>query len=300
VSSESEQRPTLIVGATGSLGTRLMTLVPGAVGTSRSGSSHETLDITDPEQVSGVVGRLEPSCVINTAAMTSVDGCEHDPETATRIHVDGTANLVSVCESAGSRLIHLSTNYVFDGADGPYAEEDSTNPLSVYGRTKLESEEIVHQGSCAGLVLRTAVFYGPEGERPNFVTWAIGELAQNKEIRVVTDEWANPTYVPDLAEAIHQLTAEGTEGVLHLAGPDYFTRYEMVMTCCDVLRLDRALVHPIQSADLGQDAARPPRAGLKTDAIRAIVGEVFRPFAENLQRLATDIGDVRTWATNRR
>ena len=296
-----EQSNILVVGGTGGLGQELLSTLTHAIGTSRSsGGAQEQMDILDGAQVTDVVERSRPKCVINTAAMTSVDGCERDPEAAQAVHVDGTANLVAACEATGSRLVHFSTNYVFDGSSGPYGEDDAPNPLSVYGRTKLESERLVIEGGCAGVVVRTAVFYGQEHEKPNFVTWALRELILGKPIRVVTDEWANPTYVPDLVSAIKALV-EDTEagGVYHCAGADYFTRYDMVMVLCDVFGLDQSLVTAVVSEELGQVAERPKRAGLKIERIQSVAGDVFGPYLENLKALRSQMKDPLAWVQNR-
>ena len=288
----------LVVGGRGNLGRQLLSDLPNGIGTSRYGSrSEDKLDITDGVQVMEVVERVQPRYVINTAAMTSVDACERDPDAARSVHVDGTANLVRACEEAGSRLIQLSTNYVFDGENGPYDENDTPNPLSVYGRTKLESERLVLEAPHPGIVIRTAVFYGTEAERPNFVTWALRELVLGKPIRIVTDESANPTYVPDLSRAISQLVLDvGHRGVFHVAGTDFLNRYEMVVLLCDVFGLDSDLVNPVVSEDLGQDAVRPPRAGLNTARIRAVVDRPFGSFRANLIELKDQIGDLVSWA----
>lgn len=288
----------LVIGGRGNLGRQLLWDLPNGIGTSREGEgSDEKLDITNGDQVGEVIDRIQPRCVINTAAMTSVDACERDPDAAHSIHVAGTANLVRACEKTGSRLIQLSTNYVFDGEKGPYLEDDTPVPLNVYGRTKLESERRALEASCSCTIVRTAVFYGAERERPNFVTWALRELLLGKPIRIVTDEWSNPTYVPDLSQAIvHLLQHEGQRGIFHVAGTDFFSRFEMVQVLCDVFGLDSSLVTPVVAADLGQDAARPHRAGLDTARIQAAMGRSFRSFRDNLIALKDQIGDLESWA----
>jgi len=279
------------------LGRQLLSRLPGALGTSRTSGRDVTMDIVNREQVLSVIDRLSPELIVNTAAMTSVDGCERDPDAARRIHVDGTQHLIEACRVSGSRLVHLSTNYVFDGEAGPYAEGDDPNPLSLYGQTKFESEGLVLEADESALVIRTAVFYGPQYDRPNFVTWALKELILGHAIRVVTDEWANPTYAPDLADSILALVnGNSVGGLYHGAGPDYFSRYDLVMALCGIFDLDRDLVTPIVSADLGQDAPRPARAGLKTDKIQSAIGGVFRPLEENLEKLKEWIGDPESWA----
>jgi dTDP-4-dehydrorhamnose reductase len=290
--------PVLVVGASGTLGRQLLADMPNAIGTTRSDRERNLkMEITDEDQVRRVIGDVLPSCVINTAAMTSVDGCERDPATARKVHVDGTRHLVGACEAHGARFIHLSTNYVFDGAAGPYREHDSTNPLSVYGRSKLESEPLVLSSSSPGIVVRTAVFYGDEIDRPNFLTWALRELVSGKRIRIVTDEWANPTYVPELSAALTALASPTFQqgGLFHMAGAEFMTRYEMVIGLCDVFGLDQDLVAPVVSRDLQQAAARPARAGLRTDNIQGAAGVTLRPYRVNLSELRDRIGDLDVW-----
>jgi dTDP-4-dehydrorhamnose reductase len=292
----------LVVGGRGNLGRQLLEDLPRAIGTSRSGEDQlEALDITSPDQVQDVLARVKPDCVVNTAAMTSVDGCERDPDAARSIHVGGTANLVRACETVGAGLIQLSTNYVFDGEDGPYDEDDSPNPLSVYGSTKLESERLVLDAGCPGIVVRTAVFYGSESDRPNFLTWALRELANGNDIRIVTDESANPTYVPELSLSIVDLASANhqVEGVYHVAGCDFMTRFEMIIALCEQFDLSPDLVIPVVSEDLAQDAARPPRAGLKIDKIQTAIGRSYKSFQENLSLLSDQLGNLGTWLSER-
>ena len=288
----------LVVGASGFLGRALCDVPAGglrripASRTPLSMPGYRQVDIADSEQVEAVIGQVAPGWVIHTAAVTSVDRCEREPERARQVHVDGTRNLARACENAGSGLISISTNYVFDGARGPYGEEDEPNPLNVYGRTKLEGESCVLEAQCSSIVVRTAVLYGYRpGCRPNFLTWAAGALARGEKIRVVTDEWANPTCVDDLAIFLLALCRGDFRGLIHFGGQDFFTRYEMVQQICACYRLDLSLVTPVISSELGQEARRPLRAGLKIDRARKVFGRPIAPFSENIGRLAAAIGD---------
>jgi len=279
----------LIIGASGFLGHALCDMPSDEwvrVAASRNGQEdHRVVDLTEPDQVLAVVEDVEPKWVINTAAMTSVDGCEHDPKLARAVHVGGTRNLVRACEQTGCGLVNLSTNYVFDGKDGPYGEQDSARPANVYGQTKLEGETIVLNANCPGIVVRTAVLYGfHPGCRPNFVTWAISALAQGEAIRVVTDEWANPTLVDELAQFILSLCRTDFQGVVHFAGADFLTRFAMVRQICTVFGFDSGLVTPITSAEFGQPAERPLRAGLKMDLAKTLCDITPASFDDNLKR----------------
>lgn len=259
----------LIVGATGFLGRILCDLVSDdwvAIPASRNGDGHIPFDLTDEDSVVSAIMSERPRWVINTAAMTSVDGCEREPHLARAIHVGGTEHLVRACEMVGCGLITLSTNYVFDGEAGLYDEQAEAHPPNVYGQSKLEGEVIVAQANCPHIVIRTAVLYGYHADcRSNFVTWAMGALEKGEAIRVVTDEWTNPTYVNDLALFILRLCTSNFQGLVHFGGRDFLTRFEMVERICAVLGYDIGLVTPITSAEFGQPAKRPLRAGLNTN-----------------------------------
>lgn len=291
----------VIVGASGLLGRALCSVEDSGlrfIPTVRAPDGPLTpedsvrLDITAAKRVEEVIDEIRPRWVINTAAKTSVDGCERDPADARSVNVRGTQNLVEACDRTGSGLILISTNYVFDGSSGPYAEEDAPNPLNVYGQTKLEGERAVLDAGCPGIVVRTAVLYGYDpNNRPNFVTWVAGSVADRKRIRVVTDEWANPTYVDELAAFVIGLCQDDFKGVVHFCGRDFLSRYEMASEICSCFHLDFELVSPTTSAELAQAARRPLRAGLKIDRASEVFDGRIASFKENLERVAKQVGN---------
>ena len=292
--ADGPETTVLIVGASGFLGRALCDVpfqglrrVPAArrPRPPHPGPDGLRVDLTDAASVVRAVSRARPDWVINAAAEAGVDRCERHPEAARRVNVCGTRNLVRACEDAGAGLVTVSTNYVFDGRAGPYAETDPTHPLNVYGRTKLDAEAVVLDSPCQGLVVRTAVLYGYRaGCRPNFVTWALESLLRGETIRVVTDEWANPTCVDELAVFLLGLCSGDFRGVIHFAGPEFMSRYEMVERICRCFDLDAGLVAPVTSEALGQIATRPPGAGLKIDLARERFDPALRSFSENLKR----------------
>lgn len=292
--SHSEDK-LLIVGASGFLGRTLCALPDcgfARIPASRSGSGHLRVDLTRPESIAEAVTAVRPRWVINTAAMTSVDGCEQDPEGARAAHVDGTRHLVRACEKAGCGLVFLSTNYVFDGLGGPYGERDVPHPINVYGQTKLDGEAVVENADCPGIVVRTAVLYGHRpGCRLNFVTWAVQALARGQAIRVVNDEWANPTCVEELAAFLLAVCRTDFRGVVHFAGRDFLSRFEMVARICAVFGFDPGLVTPVTSAEFGQPARRPLRAGLRIDLARSLCDVAPAGFDDHLRHLARTLAD---------
>lgn len=274
----------LIIGATGLLGCALANAT-GAVRGAREAPEQEgwvQVDLDRPEELGEILAQCEPSWVVNTAAITSVDACEANPEAARRIHVDAVKALAEACGARGISLFQLSTNYVFDGKGGPYGEADATNPLNVYGETKLEGERVA-LAACEATILRTAVLYGFDPTaRPNFVAWVVGALRRGETIRVVTDEGTHPTYVPELVKIVEGLIGRSEGGIYHAAGADFLTRFEMVEAICAVFGLPPSLVQPIVSADLGQLALRPLSTGLRLNKLRATVDVDLAPFRSNL------------------
>jgi len=248
------------------------------------GVVYHQLDITDGDKLEQVICKAAPDWVVHTAAITDVDLCEREQELAWQVNVVGTENVVKVCRRSGSKMAHLSTDYVFDGKTGPYREEDPPNPLGYYGRTKLESERSVLEAEA--VVVRTMVLFGYEiSVRPNFVTWAAGELKAGRRIRIVTDQWGNPTFADDLAETLLKLCREGATGLFHFSGADYVTRYDMVMKMAALFQSDPNLVIPITTSDLGQAARRPLKSGLRTDKIKEQFGIQPMGFEEALRQL---------------
>ncbi len=292
------QDKVLIIGASGFLG-RVLCDLPGyswqCIPASRSGNGHLFVDLARTDTIEALVKATCPRWVIHTAAMTSVDGCELHPEAAHIAHVEGTRSLVRACEQTGSGLVYLSTNYVFDGLHGPYVETDLPNPLNVYGQTKLDGEKIVLNAACSNIVVRTVVLYGHRpGCRFNFVTWALSALSRGEPIRVVNDEWANPTWVDDLAAFLLEICQTDFQGVVHFGGRDFLTRFEMVQRLCSVFGFEPNLVTPVGSAEFGQPARRPLRAGLCTDLAQSLCDVTPAGFDDHLKQLLSMIADPKT------
>ena len=242
------------------------------------------VDLADRALLTGLLQEHRPDWVINTAAITNVDGCELDPVDARRVNVGMVENLVAACQAADVGLAHVSTDYVFDGKNGPYGEEDPTGPLSTYGALKLESERVVLGGLKRGIVVRTMWLYGYVTEtRPNMLTWPLQTLARGETLRIVADQWGNPTYVADLARALVDLCALDSVGLWHVGGGSFMTRYEQVVQLALFFGLDPDRVAQGLTADLAQPARRPLRSGLSTDALRRHLGWEPMSFSQSLE-----------------
>jgi dTDP-4-dehydrorhamnose reductase len=242
----------LVVGADGQLGSELVRIL-GA----DSGVTHDQASITSWNDVQGLIRARQPEVVFNCAAYNAVDAAEVHPAEAFAVNAEGPNNLAKACRLYGATLVHYSTNFVFDGAhDQPYIEADEPSPLSVYAQSKLHGERLALSSGSEVLILRTAAVYGGARGFPNrFI-----ELARKGEpLRVVSDQWINPTLARDLAAASVDLVREGTTGVVHAVAEgccawDEFARAVLA---------EAAIQRPVQSIStrLQQNMARRPKHG---------------------------------------
>ncbi|MBV6646586.1 MAG: NAD(P)-dependent oxidoreductase, partial [Cyclobacteriaceae bacterium] len=204
----------MITGANGLLGQKLVqklstdprkNVIATARGTNRNpvgNYTYHTMDIADEQQVASIVDQLRPDVIINTAAMTQVDDCERDQDLCRCLNVEAVRYLVKACDLSNVFLIHLSTDFIFDGAAGPYTEEDEPNPLSYYGQSKLDAEQIIKSSPIRWAIARTMLVYGiaHDMSRSNIILWVKKNLEQGSPIRVVNDQWRMPTLAEDLAD----------------------------------------------------------------------------------------------------
>jgi dTDP-4-dehydrorhamnose reductase len=244
-------------------------------------------DLTDP-QIVQKLSNLNPSIIIHSAAMTNVDGCAKDPDLAFSINAFGTQNVAHACLRSNADMVCVSTNEVFDGsAENPYHENAPTNPINPYGSSKRAGEQMAARYLKDRLyIVRTAWLYGPGGN--NFPSKMISLADTHKELRVVTDEVSNPTYAPDLAEAIVQLIQTQAYGVYHFTNAGYCSRYDFAK---EILRLggrEDIPIHPITLADYQRASTVPPFAPL-ANTNGAELGIELRPWQEALQAYFAEI-----------
>ena len=259
----------LIIGASGQVGSVLLGKcrengVFNPLGTCfrRCGGDLTKLDVNNPASLKDLFEKFRPAVTVLCSSLTSVDYCETHPDEAKRINVDGTLNVKNQCDISGSKLVFFSTEYIFDGKSGPYSETDSPNPLSMYAKTKLEGEKITAQSKHGFLILRTTVVYSYDPGSLNFVMQLISNLPGGKAMTVPSDQYSNPTYAPDLAQAVLKLISLGKEGVYNVVGEDRLSRYEFALRACRVFGFDPELITPAATAEMRQAALRPLSAGL--------------------------------------
>ncbi len=237
----------------------------------KAGYLYEPLDITDEKAVMQLVQHHQPDCIINTAAMTNVDACELDKEGCKKINIDAVSHLANAAEKVGAHFIHLSTDFVFDGLNGPYKEEDAPNPLSYYAWSKLESEKIVQESKVGWAILRTIIIYGvvDDAERSNVVLWTKSSLEQHKQINVISDQIRSPTLAEDLADACINAGLKRANGIYHVSGKETMSILDIAYFVADFFKLDKSFINPVTTAELNQAAKRPLVTGFIIDkAIR--------------------------------
>ena len=281
----------IVTGSNGLLGQKVtdlsiqdpeIELIATSVGPNRhnlkDGYTYEELDVLDLDRLNELVERYRPDSIIHTAAMTNVDACEAERAKCYALNVQSVKNLIDVCQIRDIQLIHLSTDFIFDGENGPYTEEAEPNPLSYYGETKLESELILKKSSCRWAILRTIIVYGIVNDmsRSNIVLWAKGALEKGESIHVVNDQWRMPTLAEDLAACC--LLA----GVFNASGKDLMSILEIVERVADHYGLNKSLIKAISAESLNQVAKRPKKTGFILDKAILELGYSPHSFEEGM------------------
>lgn len=279
---------TLITGGNGLLGHKLLTLLDTisgveVVATARRplvGFPHMTfeyMDITDPLNVKDVVAKHRPDVIIHTAAMTQVDICEQNRDACYQANVKAVEHLIAAARECNAHLVHLSTDFIFDGMHEMLTEENASGPVNHYGECKLLSEELIRSGSISWSIIRTVLVYGiiPGVGRSNILTWVKKNLEDGKRIQVVNDQWRTPTLAEDLAYGCYLAASKRAQGVFHISGKDYLSVYDIAVRTANYFGLDASLISPVESVTLRQSARRPPRTGFNIGKARRELG--FEP-----------------------
>ncbi len=303
----------IITGSNGLLGQKLVyalkerkdvQLIATSVGANRmldkNGYIYESLDITSNAEVNAIVKKYSPDVIINTAAMTNVDACESKREECWALNVTAVQHLVDVIEQEQAKkihLIHLSTDFIFDGDKGSeYVETDKPNPQSYYAKSKNESEKIVQNSKIKWAIARTIIVYGivDNMSRSNIVLWGKDALSKGQKINVVDDQFRAPTLAEDLATGCILIADKGATGIYHLSGPETMSVLELVYRVADFWKLDKSLVTPTKSATLNQAARRPPYTGFIIEKAKRELGYKPHSFEEGLAILDKQLKSVVT------
>lgn len=242
----------------------------------------EDLNIADQQRVQKEIETLRPQVVVNAAAYTDVDGCEAKRELAFSVNAEGARNIAAGCAASNARMIHLSTDYVFDGtSSAPYREEDPPNPLNVYGASKLQGERQIREVLENHLIIRTEWLFGRHGK--NFVDTILRLAVQQEELRVVNDQRGAPTFTKDLSWAIEKLLEKEAKGILHITNSGSCTWYEFARQILIEKKIDHVSIVPISSAALTRPAKRPANSVLDFHRFENLLGQKMRTWEEALK-----------------
>jgi dTDP-4-dehydrorhamnose reductase len=304
-------RKILITGSNGLLGQKLIynlikrndfQIIATSFGANRmmetDGYTYEPLDITNKSEVERVFTKYLPDVIINTAAMTNVDACETKRDECWALNVSAVQNIIDSItalavplpegKEKSPHLIHLSTDFIFDGEKGSeYIETDRPNPQSYYALSKLESEKIVQKSKIKWTIARTIIIYGivDNMSRTNIVLWAKDALTKGQKINVVDDQFRSPTLAEDLAEGCVLIAEKRATGIYHLSGNETMSILELVYKVADYWKLDKSLITPSKSNALNQAARRPPFTGFIIDKAKRDFGFNPHSFMEGLKIL---------------
>ncbi len=307
----------LITGSNGLLGQKLQQLLVSApyntqvevLATSRGDNrcsinsanlGYQTMDITNRDEVIATLAEFKPDAVINTAAMTQVDDCETKRDLCWQLNVNSVEYLIEGCQQlqqAGHTpfLVHLSTDFIFDGAAGPYNEEAEANPVSYYGESKLAAEKALLASDIQWSIARTVLVYGitEAMSRSNIILWVKKSLEDGKTIHVVDDQWRTPTLAEDLAMGCFLMADKKINGIFNISGKDFLTPYEMAIKTAKYFNLDQSLIVKTDGSRFSQPAKRPPKTGFVLDKAIQQLGYAPCSFDEGIavldQQLKTTV-----------
>jgi len=253
------------------------------------------LDVRDKDSLEKVFSLFKPEVVVMAGGITDVDLCTLKPKLARDVNIKGTMNLVKKTKEYDARLMYVSTDYVFDGEKGPYSETDKPNPINTYGRTKLESENIVRAKLKDSLIVRTSQLYGAgvaeQSSAPsnNFALKIIHNMQNGKKVYAADDFYSTPTYAGSLSEIIIKLIEKRASGIYHGAGAEFINRYNYVNKIADIFGLDKNLIQEVKLKDLKLKAARPKKGGLKIDNIAGEIDCRLLSCADGLELFKEDL-----------
>ncbi|MBY0543521.1 MAG: SDR family oxidoreductase [Sphingobacteriaceae bacterium] len=296
----------LVTGSNGLLGQKItekilneggVNLIATSKGENRypikEGYVYADMDILNPDNVREVIKSYMPDAILHTAAMTNVDTCEDQKELAYQLNVTAVATLIQICEELDIQLVHLSTDFIFDGENGPYTEEAAPNPLSYYGETKLMAEELIKKSKAKWVILRTIIVYGivSDMSRSNIVLWAKGALEKGQPLNIVNDQWRMPTLAEDLADICFLAIEHDAQGVYNASGKDMMSISELVAKVADFWHLDKGLINEISAETLNQTAKRPKKTGFILDKSMTELNYQPHSFEEGLAILDKQLRD---------
>lgn len=293
----------LVTGANGLLGQKLVSLLQEkgnihVVATARGNSAQpitqgefRSLDVTDNNQVEKLVSETKPDVIIHTAAMTQVDDCETKRDECILNNVTAVEHLVAACRAHNVHLVHVSTDFIFDGSTGPLDELAEPNPVNFYGESKLAAEKAIQSSGISWSILRTVLVYGVTNDmsRSNIVLWVKKSLEEKKSISVVNDQWRTPTLAEDLAQGCYLAAIKKAGGVFNISGKDFMSPFDIAVQTAEFFKLDKTLIQATDSTKFKQPARRPMKTGFIIDKAKKELGYEPHSFLEGLEIVSKQI-----------
>ena len=288
----------LITGSNGLLGQKLVNLFSDlddfeTVAISRGNDRNETaknytyhsIDITDKKKVINLLDDVKPDYIINCAAITNVDECEKEQEKCFSVNVEALKTIVESAKKHNSHLIHISTDFIFDGENGSYTEDDEPNPINYYGLSKLKGEEIIKQTQINYTILRTILVYGlvDNMSKNNIVSWIKNGIENKQTLTIVNDQFRMPTLVDDLADACLLAIQNKAYGVFNVSSSELLSIYEVALEVANTFNLDPSYIKSISTSQLSQPAKRPPKTGFNLEKSQKTLKLPILSFKDRLQ-----------------
>jgi len=293
----------LVTGANGLLGQKLVSLLQEKenielIATAR-GKSVQTitrgtfymLNVTDKNQVDTLISATKPDVIIHTAAMTQVDDCETNRDACVLNNVTAVEHLIEACSKNKVHLVHVSTDFIFDGTHGPLDETAEPNPVNFYGESKLAAEKLIQASNISWSILRTVLVYGVTNDmsRSNIVLWVKKSLEEKKRISVVNDQWRTPTLAEDLAQGCYLAAIKKARGVFNISGKDFMSPFDIAVQTAEFFKLDKTLIQATDSTKFKQPARRPMKTGFIIDKAKKELGYEPHSFFEGLEILSKQL-----------
>lgn len=251
------------------------------------------LDMTDLKAVKDILTSLKPDVIIHPAANPNVEYCEEHPKETWQVNVEGSRNIIETAREIGVKFVYFSSDYVFDGTNGPYSEDDVPNPINEYGLQKLAVEKLIKNYLEKYLIIRITVVYGWESRDKNFVMGLIKNLKNGDFMKVPYDQIGSPTYANNMIQAVKELIEADKTGIYHVAGTDVMDRYTFAKNVAEIFELDENLLIPVTTNQLNQKAKRPLKAGMKVDKVQKDVSIRLMSVRDGLEDMKnTKMGDM--------
>ena len=249
-----------------------------------------SLDLTERKEIQTIINKVSPDIIINCAAFTDVDGCEDIKAECWEVNVHILENIFECNFNKKPILVHISTDYIFDGRDGSYRENDLPNPQGEYARSKMAAENIIKAAELEYIIIRTQVLYGHGKQvRLNFATWVIDQLKKENKIKVVDDQIGCPTYALDAAEAVFRLLENKAYGIYHVSGAEKISRYDFALKIADIFQLDSSFIERARTEELKQKSPRPMDSSFILDKLVNYTGWEPHDVKSGLQLLRQEI-----------